>query len=149
MATIDQLDISVYNAYAIRTRMIEEINQEFHIAEAGNVPAQAVFITTAPKMTEMDLLLGVSQSITPWAYFFPPKQFRSRRRAAFSFSRIVPSIKSTDDGGEEHENLYSVVCDDEEDEKERKAIAVCFKEISKLNNWLGFIVGRIGQFLQG
>lgn len=149
MATIDQLDISVYNLYAVRTRMIEQINQQLHLEEASSIPPQTqVFITNA-KLNELDILLGVVPMLTPWAYFFPPKQFRTLRRSPFSFARIAPSLKSVEEDGEEFSKLMSVDCETDEEEKEKAALAACFKQIGKLNNWLGFIVGRIGQFLQG
>lgn len=147
--TIDKLDISVYNLYAIRTRMIEQINQQFRLDEATSIPPQTQVINTYVQLSEIDLLLGIIPLNAPWAYFYPPKQFRAKRRSPFTFSRIAPSLLSTDEGGEEYNTLFSIPCETPEEEKERNAIASCFKEISKLNNWLGFIIGRIGQFLQG
>ena len=35
------------------------------------------------------------------------------------------------------------------EEEEKATLQKCFKQVDKLNSWLGFIVGRIGQFLQG
>lgn len=148
MATIDKLDISVYNMYAVRTRMIEQINQQLHLEEASSIPAQISVVNTYAQLSEVDLLLGIVPSFSPWALFQPPKRFKTTRRSPFTFSRIAPTLK-TDEDGEEFENLMSTDCENEEEEKEKKTIAACFKEISKLNNWLGFIVGRIGQFLQG
>lgn len=149
MATIDQLDISVHNNYAVRTKMVEQINQQLHLDEASSIPPQTQVISTYAQPTELDLLLGVASVLTPWAYFFPPKQFRILRRSPFSFARIAPSLKSTDEGDEEFAVLADIVCNTPEEAKEKSALVACFKEISKLNNWLGFIIGRVGQFLQG
>lgn len=149
MATIDQLDISVYNLYAVRTKMIEQINQQFHLEAATTIPAQLQVVNIYPQLTEIDLLLGIVPMHTPWAYFYPPKQLMTLRRSAFSFSRIAPSLKSIDDDGEEYQTLQSILCETPEEERERAILNSCFKQISKLNNWLGFIIGRIGQFLQG
>lgn len=149
MTTIDKLDISVYNLYAMRTRMIEQINQQMHLQEAASIPPQTHILSTQVQLTELDLLLGVVPLATPWAYFFPPKAFGSVRRSPFSFSRIAPSLKDTGEQGEAYAVLMEVSCDTPEEEKEKRLIAACFKEISKLNTWLGFIIGRIGQFLQG
>ena len=38
MATIDKLDVGIYLQYARRTEMIEKINQEYHMADAGSIP---------------------------------------------------------------------------------------------------------------
>jgi hypothetical protein len=149
MATIDKLDISVYNLYAMRTRMIEQINEEYHLEAASSIPPQTHVMNTYAKLSELDLLLGIVAYNTPWAYFFPPKLFHVKRRSPFTFSRVIPSLMSTEEGSEEYNNLFSVPCETPEEEKERSALAACFKEISKLNNWLSFIVGRVGQFLQG
>jgi hypothetical protein len=42
-----------------------------------------------------------------------------------------------------------VECKTPEETREKEAIASCFAQITKINQWLGFIVGRVGQFLQG
>jgi hypothetical protein len=149
MATIDKLDISVYNMYAVRTRMIEQINQQFRLEEASSIPPQTQIMDVSVRMTELDILLGVVPLLTPWAYFFPPKQFRRIRRSPFSFSRLAPSIQLTDEGSENYEALFMVSCTTPEEKQEQKILANCFKELSKLNSWLSFIIGRIGQFLQG
>lgn len=150
MATIDQLDISVHNLYAIRTQMIEQINQQLHLEEAASIPPQThIENFYLPQISEIDMLLGIIPMHTPWAYFFPPQRFSTLRRSPFSFSRIAPSLKAIEEGGEEYENLLSIVCSNQDEEKEKAIIANCFKQMGKINNWLGFIIGRIGQFLQG
>ena len=50
---------------------------------------------------------------------------------------------------QDEQKLDDIICEDEEDEKKKKAIKACFAQIEKINNWLSFIVGRVGQFLQG
>lgn len=149
MTTIDKLDISVYNLYAVRTRLLEQINQQLHLEEAATIPPQTHVLTTQIQLSELDLLLGVVPMHTPWAYFFPPKRFRTVRRSPFSFSRIAPSLKDTGEQGDAFAALVAIPCETPEEEEEKGVILTCFKEINKLNNWLGFIVGRIGQFLQG
>ena len=37
----------------------------------------------------------------------------------------------------------------EEEKKEKQILQTCFQQIEKINGWMGFIVGRIGQFLMG
>lgn len=149
MTTIDKLDLSIYNLYAIRTKMVEQTNQQLRLDEAGSIPPQTQVVTIFPKLTELDILLGLVPLNTPWAYFFPPQQFRFLRRSPFAFSRIVPSLGSDQEQEEKEETLKQVECKTPDEEKEKEAIAGCFAQISKINNWLGFIVGRVGQFLQG
>lgn len=149
MATIDKLDYSVYNLYAIRTKMIEQVQTELRTSEAGGVPAHATLFDLYPKLTELDLLLGVTPVVTPWAYFYPPKKFRTIRRSPFAFFRIVPSLGSL----EEHENhelqLDSVPTQSQEEVADKRAIAGCLDQIKKINTWMSYIIGRVGQFLQG
>lgn len=150
MATIDKLDLSVYNLYAIRTRMIEQINQQLRLDEASSIPPQTLVMDIYPKLTELDILLGIVPLHTPWAYFFPPKTFRSVRRSPFAFSRLTPSVFSSYDEQSELEQLLEgVECGTPQEAEEKEAIAGCFAQIDQINGWLSFIVGRIGQFLQG
>lgn len=149
MTTIDKLDISVYNLYAIRTKMIEQINQQYHLEEAGTIPPQINIVNTNVQLSELELLLGVMPMHTPWAYFFPPKTFGALRRSPFAFHRIAPSMGSFEDQAKDLAIVQATQCNTPEEEKEKAALTACFKQIDKLNNWLGFIVGRVGQFLQG
>jgi len=147
--TIDKLDLSVYNLYAIRTRMIEQINQQLRLDQASSIPPQIQVMDTYPKLTELDILLGISPLLAPWAYFFPPKHFKTTRRSPFGFARILPSFGDEKEQEEQEEAANAVICEDEEDEKEKKVIMKCFSQITKINEWLGYIVGHRGQFLQG
>lgn len=149
MATIDKLDLSVYNLYAMRTRMIEQINQELRLDQASSIPPQTVMTDIQPKLTELDLLLGIVPLNTPWAFFFPPKKFNLIRRSPFSFSRVVPSLGSLEEQEEDAKVLDSISCQTPEEEKERVLIKNCFKQLEQINRWMGYIVGRVGQFLQG
>lgn len=149
MTTIDKLDISVYNMYALRTRMIEQINQQMHLDESASIPAQIQVTSTSIQLTELDLLLGVVPLLTPWAYFFPPTRFKTVRRSPFSFSRVAPSLGSAEKQAEDIELIENTPCSTPDEESEKSAIIACFQQLEKINTWLSFIVGRIGQFLQG
>lgn len=149
MTTIDKLDISVYNLYAVRTRMIEQINQQMQLDKASSIPPQIQILDFYPKLTELDLLLGVVPMHTPWAYFYPPKQFRRVRRSPFAFFRVAPSIGSLEEQEMAERHLESVECKTPEEESEKQAIKGCFKQMGEINRWLGHIIGRVGQFLQG
>lgn len=147
--TIDKLDISVYNMYAMRTRMLEQINQQYHLEEASSIPAQTAVINTSVQLSELDLLLGVVPLLTPWAYFFPPQRFRSIRRSPFSFSRVAPSLGSQEELNDLMVEVQNTPCSSPDEESEKKAMIALLKQMDKINNWLSFIVGRVGQFLQG
>ena len=149
MTTIDKLDISVYNLYAIRTKMIEQINQQLALDKAGAIPGHTSMLDIYPKLTELDILLGVVPMFTPWAYFYPPKRFTLQRRSPFAFHRIVPSIGSLKDQEEDEDTIATIKCETPGEEEEKAAIWGCLKQIDKINSWLSFIVGRVGQFLQG
>jgi hypothetical protein len=149
MTTIDKLDLNIYIQYARRTQMIEQINQQYHLDEAASIPAQLSVVDLYQKVSEMDLLLGVVPTQSPWAYFFAPPRYRFQRRSPFGFFRVAPSLGSFEEEDEDERKLEEVVCETPEDEKEKGAIKACFTQIDKINTWLSFIVGRVGQFLQG
>lgn len=148
MTTIDNLDISVYNLYAMRTRMIEQINLELRIDRDASIPPQTTVVDIVPKISELDLLLGIVPMHTPWAYFYPPKKFRSLRRSPFTFFRVAPAFGGTDEE-EEEEKLAHVTTNSKDEEEEKEILHNCLKKIDWLNQMMSFIVGRVGQFLQG
>jgi hypothetical protein len=150
--TIDQLDIGIYIQYARRTELIEQVRQQYHLPEAGQVPAQALIVDLYPKLSEMDLLLGVATTHAPWAYFYAPKNYNSRRQSTFAFHRILPIFGSTEEDKDDEDGekrLDSIVCETEEEEEEKSTIHRCIKQVKYLNELLRYIGGRIGQFLQG
>jgi hypothetical protein len=153
--TIDRFDIGIYIQYARRTQLIEQVLSQYHMREAGSVPAQALIVDLYPKLAELDLLLGVTTLGAPWAYFYAPKSYSSQRRSPFAFHRVVPIIgerEKQDDGEEpkhEEEILEEMACKTPEEERERKVLKACFRQIEEINSLLRYIGGRIGQFLQG
>ncbi|GAB4236682.1 MAG: hypothetical protein Tsb0021_16450 [Chlamydiales bacterium] len=149
MATIDNLDIGVYFQYARRTEMLEKINRELHLSEASAIPKHTQLLDIYPKLTELDLLLGVARTYAPWAFFYPPKRFRNQRRSPFKFSRVAPAFGDDEQQEEDMDFLQSLSCESKSEEEERGAILDALKQIGQINDWLGTIVGRIGQFLQG
>lgn len=147
--TIDHLDIGIYIQYARRTQLIEQIRQQYHLREAEAIPAQALIIDLYPKLTELEILLGVGTTEAQWAYFVPPKQFASRRRSPFSFHRILPVFRKANAENEEEEKLNHIVVSSKDEEEEKTHIRACLRKIGEINKLLSFIGGRIGQFLQG
>jgi hypothetical protein len=149
MTTIDKLDIGIYIQYARRTQLIEQINRQYHFEEAASIPPHIQLVDIYPKLSEMEMLFGVGSVQTPWAHFFPPPQYRFQRRSPFGFFRVAPSLGSFDKEEEDHQKLNQTECTTEEEEQEKKTLKLCFEQIEKINGWLSFIVGRVGQFLQG
>jgi hypothetical protein len=149
MATIDQLDLQVYFQYARWTEYIENVNKEFRLKEAESIPAQTQVVDISPKLSHLDLLLGVAVFMTPWAYFLPPKKFNLQRRSPFSFSRVAPSLGSAEKQEADMARLAGEICQTKEEEVEKAVLLNCLGNLEKLNSLLSFIVGRIGQFLQG
>lgn len=149
MTTIDKIDMNVHVQYAERTEMVEQITKQYGLEHAASIPPQIRVVDFFPKLSELDLLLGVVTVTTPWALFLPPARFRLRRRSPFSVSRIIPSLGTSEDH-EDLENLIrETVCQSPEEEREKAALLACFSWMDKINGWLGHIVGRIHQFLQG
>lgn len=153
MTTIDKLDISVYNLYAIRTRMIEQINQQLHLEEAASIPPQTQIVVVNPEaslqLSEVEMLLGILPLNTPWAYFFPPSKYRFLRRSPFAFSRVAPSLGSLDSKEALLEKIKHIICHTTTDEADKAALIACFEELDDINDMIRHIIGHVGQFLQG
>ncbi len=147
--TIDRLDIGIYIQYARRTQLIEQVQQQYNLREASSIPAQALIVDLYPKLSELDLLLGVGTTLAPWAYFFPPKSYSKQRQSPFAFHRVLPSFGDSDAEDEEEKKLSTLVCENPEEEEERGVLLTCIKKIKELNSLMKYIGGRIGQFLQG
>ncbi len=148
MATINNLDISVYVQYAVRTEFVESIRKEFRLDQADSIPGQITVVDFHQKPSEIDLLLGVASVTTPWAIFLPPKLFQGRRRSPFTVARVAPTLGSQQDQDEREERIGSTVCDSAEEEREKSVLLACFEMITKINDWLGHITSRVLQFLQ-
>lgn len=147
MTTIDKLDISIYDLYAKRQVMVEQINQQLRLQEAQDIPPQTNVLNLNPELSQLDILLGIVPLHTPWAYFFPPKT--KLRRSPFVAYRVASTLGSLDDQAALYDYIMSLPCETPEEEKEKEAILQCFQQIDQLNEWMGFIMGRKAQFLQG
>jgi len=148
MATIDKLDLSVYVQYAQRTQYVEQIRQEYRLDQAETIPPQLMVVDFTPKPSEMDLLLGVITVTTPWAMFLPPKRWRERRRSPFAVASVAPSLGTSEEQMELADEIEQVQTSSAEEAREKKVLMNCFQQLHRLNDWLGHVVGRIGQFLQ-
>lgn len=151
--TIDRLDLNVHISYAVRTRMVEQTYKQLHLEEAFSIPPQTQVVVVNPEASlqlgELEMLLGILPLNTPWAYFFPPTKYRFLRRSPFAFSRVAPSLGSLDSKEALLKKIKHVLCQNATDEEEKAALIACFAKIDDINSMLNFIVGRVGQFLQG
>jgi hypothetical protein len=160
MAVISDLDIKIYLQYAQFTQYVENIQEQYHFDQAGSIPPQTLLVNIYPKPSEMDLLLGTIPVVTPWAHFIAPARLRYQRRTPFGFARIAPSLGSLEyresgegEGEDQNEDpetrLERVECESSDEIAQKAVLKRCFEQINRINGWVGFIVGRIGQFLQG
>jgi hypothetical protein len=157
MATIDKLDLSVYNQYAIRSEMIRQFESQIQMEKAAAIPSHTQISDNYPKLPEVDLLLGLRTAHAPWAMFTAPKEFRELRRSPFNKRhRIAPSFEGVQS---EMENLLDSYDPDkerdkdkhekEEEKEEQTILKECFTQMNTINGWLGEIIGNIGRFVQG
>src|SRR5258708_1498713 len=142
MTTIDKLDIGIYIQYAKRTQMKEDTYKEFRLQEASSIPPQTIVPSMLPLLSELDLLLGIVPMHTPWALFFPPKRIKIRRKSSFSFYRVAPTLGTLDEQEEKTAQLEEMVCETEEETKEKGVLLACFKQIDEINDWLSYIIGK-------
>lgn len=149
MATIDQLDMAVYSNYAMRITLLEQVNSQLRLQEASSIPAQIRMVDIYPRMSEWDLVLGIAHQALPWAYFYPPKSFRGLRRNPFTSYRICPSFGSLQDHAQDEQLLESIPCNTPEDEAQKGIIRACLKQMGNFNYMINYIMGKVGQFLQG
>ena len=147
MTTIDNYDININDLYARRQVMVEQINQQFRLQQAGEIPPQTQVMNLNPELTHLDILLGIVPLNAPWAYFFAPKT--KLRRSPFAAHRVASTMGSIDDQAALFSFIQSISSETEEEEDEKQKLLQCFKQIEILNEWMGFIFGRKGQFLQG
>lgn len=150
MTTIDKLSLSVYNEYALRIEWLHAFNEQIHMEAASTIAPQLQVVDVYPKPTELEILLGIIPKATSWGYFAPPPKFRDTRRSPFAFSRVAPIFGLLPDAEEkEEEKLDIISCEDPEEENERQVLRGCLRHMHKINQMMGYIIGRVGQFLQG
>lgn len=151
MPTIYELSMKVYSDYAQRTDNIERLNKEIHLQEADAIPGKIRVEMLEGKWPNIDRLLGVSSTCTPWAFFYAPQDWLAQRRSPFTFGQIAPSLRiyAQEDEETEEEKLEKISVSSKEEEEEKAMIKNCLAQVKKVNSWLSFVVGRMGQFLQG
>ncbi len=147
--TIDKLDISVHSSYALRQMLVEGVDAEWRLNQAQAVQSQVQMVTNIPTPEQLSLIFPTDIYPSVWAYFYAPKYYYSQRRSPFSFSRFLPTLGSSEDQEKLYDDIAETACSSPEEEKEKAILLRCFNQIDKINSMLSYIVGRLGQFLQG
>lgn len=147
--TIDNFDKSVYDLFAVRTELLEEIYRELRLDQAASIPKHTHIEYLNPILAQLDILLGIIPRYAPWALFLPPKKKWVVRRRPFGFFRIAPSLGTLEEQEQLEMRLAKYECRDHDEKKEKEVLQNCFKVINKINGWMGHIIGRMGQLLQG
>lgn len=142
------LELDIYRQYAWRTQYVEAVSEQYQLKEASTIPYQTKVVSIYPKLSEMELLLGVVATHTPWALFLPPKKFRLQRTTPFAFHRVAPSLGGSSKAEADLAKIDSIEASNPEDVQEKEKLKEFFGMMDKLNEMLGFIIGRVGQFLQ-
>lgn len=148
MATIDNLDMSVNVNYALRIMLSEQVNSQLRMTEAASIPPQLSVVNISPRVTELDLVLGVATVAPPWAYFYMPPHFRDMRRNPFAFFRVGPSFGSLANQEKDEEKIENIVCQTPQEEAQKQTLLSCLKGMSKINDMMSYVLGRVGQFLR-
>lgn len=145
---VSDFNKDIHIAYARRVQAYEETVRQYHLEEASSVTKRIVIDDQYPRQSSLDLLFGVTRSYAPWAIFKRPVS-KDERRPFLSFARVAPSLGSQEKQSEDTQKLHNIPCKTTEEEKEKKALLACFAKLFQLNEMKGYIIGHIGQFLQG
>jgi hypothetical protein len=149
MATIDRLDIAVNYQYARRIEFVETIWKELHLERSTAVSDDALVVDLLPKRSEVELLLGVIETRAPWAYFYAPPSFQTQRQSTFAFFRIAPTMGSLAQQAADAAKVATTQVHSREEVEEQSALAQFFSSVNDINQMIGFVTGRIGEFLKG
>lgn len=149
MATIDRLDIAVNYQYARRIEFVEAIQKELHLDRSTAVSDQALVVDLFPKRSEVELLLGLTQTKAPWAYFYAPPGFQAQRQSTFAFFRIAPTMGSLSKQEADAQKVATTAVNSKEEADEQSVLGQFFSSVNDINQMIGFVTGRIGEFLKG
>lgn len=145
--TIDKLpdDLGISIGYANRILLIEEMKRRTDETRVADV----VTVTTQPVYTDLDILLGTVQHANSYASFNAPEGFFDIRRNPFTTFSVGPSFGSLKDRELAEEKLLATPCTTTEEIAEKNTLNSCLGVMNKIGEWIAYISGRKGQFLQG
>lgn len=149
MTTIYDFDLAVHIQYARRIQFNESEMEVYGVRSVDAIPSQVQVVDVYPRQSELDLLLGVVPRHAPYAYFYPPQGFDTLRKAPFAFSQVAPSLGSAEKQVSDMQRVAGFKCSTNEEKLEKGALTQCGETLGNINDDVGFVVGRVGQFLQG
>lgn len=151
--TIDKLDIGVYIQYARSLELVEQVKEQFQLDKASSIPPQTQLVEFAPKIAEIELLMGIlSSRENPWAFFFPPMRFREHRRTPFSrHQKRVKNAQGQDMSEDDYllELIEGVECKTEKESEEKELIKDAVKKRQSIEAMIEDIISHMGMFVQG
>lgn len=139
--------LDVHELYAQRIQLIQKYYEQYPVNLADKVQSHTQVDNVRPQLTNIDILLGVSTNPPPWALMRPPTY--DPRQPFLSFSRVAPSLGTLEKQASDTERLQAVPCLTPKDALEKSIILGGLAIINKINDMKGYIIGRVGQFLQG
>ena len=164
MITVDRIDISHYFQYARRIQSVENTYRAYRLEHASSISAHTTIVNVRPLVDEMESLFGFRRSTMPWACFEAPESFSEQRRSTFAFDRVCPSLGPMEQQKETLKKLKEYIVKQQDQESdgqdqevftafgkkvEKGILCGCLEEIEKLNDFINFVMSRMGQFLQG
>lgn len=145
--TTSDIPLGWHDLYARRIQLIESYYNQYPVSQAERVPAHTAVDNVRPQLTNIDLLLGVSTNPPPWALMRAPDY--DPRQPYVSFYRIAPALGTIEQQANATERLQAIECVTAQDTLDKNTILGGLAAINKINDWKGYIIGRVGQFLQG
>ncbi len=100
------------------------------------------------KPAEIDLLLVFAAGNDTLGNLFATQVVPGTPSLSLYCGACGTTLGSQQDQDEREERIASTVCESAEEEREKSVLLACFEMITRINDWLGHIVSRIGQFLQ-
>lgn len=143
--TIDRLDLNVNTSYALQILLMEEYKRKVDETRVADV----ITVTTQPIYPDLDMVMGLVNRAGSYANFSPPDDFFDIRRNPFTTFSVGPSFGSLKDREAAEAKLDATHCTTTEEAAEKNTLATCFSTMSKIGEWISYISGRKGQFLQG
>lgn len=148
MATIDKLGIGIHEHYVRQKSLQEQFETQYHVREAAGIHGQIRVISVSPQSSATDLLLGARSVGSRWATFPELEGYYTRNYSPFVFSTVAPGLRlATEEGIEQR--FRTIVCTTPQEQAEKEILHDVAKCIGELREMQEFIVGQLGQFLQG
>jgi hypothetical protein len=147
--TIDNFSTGVYEHFARQSVYVESVNKYYQLDKDATIPPQTHVVTSDPRLSHLDRLMGSPARYKSWAMIREPQGFNEQRKTPFSMARVAPALGSADAQDARLARVQGVPTKTRQEKHESATITTAFERIENLNMMLDFTIGRIGQFLQG